>query len=63
LNILSFGECFLNYKMHICDICCVGTLSLGIILDCIVLFVGCNFLKSPFYYSYDAGFSLELTRI
>jgi hypothetical protein len=38
----------LRLKLHICDICCVGTVCFGIILDCIELFIVCNFWKVHF---------------
>jgi hypothetical protein len=34
--------------MHICDICCVGIICFGILLDCIGLFTMCNFGKVHF---------------
>jgi hypothetical protein len=43
--------------MHIGDICYVGNIWFGIILDCNVIFAGCNFCKSSFYCRYNAGFS------
>jgi hypothetical protein len=49
--------------LHICDICCVGIICFGIILDCIVIFASCNFLKSLFYCRYNAKKFLELTRV
>jgi hypothetical protein len=44
--------------MHICDICYVGIIYFGIIVDCIVIFTICNFWKSPFYCRYNAEFSM-----
>jgi hypothetical protein len=43
--------------LRVCDICCVGNICFGIILDYIVIFTGCNFWKSPFYCRYNAEFS------
>jgi hypothetical protein len=48
--------------MHICDIYCVWTLCFSIILDYIVIFADCNFLKSHFYRCYNAGFSFETNK-
>jgi hypothetical protein len=47
--------------MHIYDICSVGTIYFGG-LYCDIFHV-CNFLESPFYCCYNAGFFCELTRI
>jgi hypothetical protein len=44
--------------MHICDNFCVGIIYFGIIVDYIVIFLGCNFWKSPFYCHYNARFSM-----
>jgi hypothetical protein len=44
--------------LHVCDICCVGNICFDIILDCIMIFAGCNFWKSPFYCCYNVGFFL-----
>jgi len=49
--------------MHICNICCVGIIWFGIIVDCIVIFSVCNFWKSPFYCRYNAGFSMCTNKI
>jgi hypothetical protein len=43
--------------LHFGDICCVGNICFGIILDRIVIFASCNFWKSPFYCCYNARFS------
>jgi len=43
--------------LHVGDICCVGNICFGIILECIVISAGCNFRKNPFYCRYNAGFS------
>jgi hypothetical protein len=43
--------------LHVGDIYCVGNICFGIILDCIMIFVGCNFWKSSFYCRYNARFS------
>jgi hypothetical protein len=45
--------------MHICDICYVGIICFGIIVDCNVIFPVCNFWESPFYCSYNAEFFYE----
>jgi hypothetical protein len=49
--------------MHICDICCVGIICFGNILDCSVILASCIFLESPFYCRYNAGFSFGTNKI
>jgi len=58
VRILIILGIFLDYKMHICDICCVGIICFSIIVDCIVKFTVWNFWKSPFYCRYNDGFSI-----
>jgi hypothetical protein len=49
--------------LHVGDICCVGNICFGIILDCIVIFACCIFGKVYFTTVIMPDFLLELIRI